>query len=149
LSAEFFGLQYGAMGYFFHIFLFEFTSTRCSALNSGLQTQINPGGHIRNFFSASIVRVRYYDKPEDQPRLVLEIIVVVLWFYYVYSEGSQVVAAHRHAALHSTTCKLRTTNHTRLTCHQERLCISVLEERLERCGHPTNRAAAHMHCNVD
>jgi len=60
------------------------------------ETQINPGGHIRNFFSASIVRVRYYDKPEDQPRLVLEIIVVVLWFYYVYSEGSQVVAAHRN-----------------------------------------------------
>ena len=58
-------------------------------------TELNPGGHMRNFFSAAVVRVRYYDKPEDQIRLVLEIICVLFWLFYMYSEWEQVYKAYK------------------------------------------------------
>jgi hypothetical protein len=58
-------------------------------------TEFNPGGHMRNFFSASVVRVHYYDKPEDQSRLALEIICVIFWLYYLYSEWEQVYKAYK------------------------------------------------------
>ena len=60
--------------------------------------EFNSGGHMRSFFSASVVRVKYYDKPEDSSRLALEVVVLLFWIYYVISEGSEVVSAHRHAS---------------------------------------------------
>jgi predicted PurR-regulated permease PerM len=58
-------------------------------------TEFNSGGHMRNFFSAAVVRVHYYDKPEDQLRLALEIIVVIFWLFYLFSEWEQVYKAYK------------------------------------------------------
>jgi predicted PurR-regulated permease PerM len=58
-------------------------------------TEFNAGGHMRNFFSAAVVRVHYYDKPEDQLRLALEIIVVIFLLFYLFSEWEQVYKAYK------------------------------------------------------
>lgn len=47
-------------------------------------SEFSTGGHIREFFSASVVRVHYYDKPSDRLRLGLEIVCILFWFYYLY-----------------------------------------------------------------
>ena len=58
-------------------------------------SEFNPGGRIRNFFSASVVRVNFYDKASDQTRLSLEIICCIFWIYYLVSEWEQVYKASK------------------------------------------------------
>lgn len=47
-------------------------------------SEFSTGGNIREFFSSSVVRVHYYDKPADRLRLGLEIVCILFWFYYLY-----------------------------------------------------------------
>jgi hypothetical protein len=47
-------------------------------------SEFSTGGHMREFFSSSVVRVHYYDKPSDRLRLGLEIVCILFWFYYLY-----------------------------------------------------------------
>ncbi len=58
-------------------------------------TEFNPGGHIRKFFSATVVRVDFYDKASDSSRMGLEIICVLFWVYYLFSEWEQVYKAYK------------------------------------------------------
>ncbi len=59
-------------------------------------TSFTTGGHMRNFFSAVAVRVHYYDKPSDQLRLGLEIVCVIFWLFYMYSEWEQVYTSYKY-----------------------------------------------------
>ncbi len=58
-------------------------------------TEFNPGGQIRKFFSATVVRVDFYDKPADSSRMGLEIVCFIFWVYYLLSEWEQVYKAYK------------------------------------------------------
>jgi hypothetical protein len=59
-------------------------------------TEFNAGGHSRSLFSASVVRVHYYDKPSDRTRLAYEIICVLFFVFHAYSECANLCYAHKH-----------------------------------------------------
>ncbi len=58
-------------------------------------TEFSQGGHMKQFFYSSAVRVHYYDKPSDRLRLGLEVVCVIFWFVYAFSEWEQVYKAYK------------------------------------------------------
>jgi hypothetical protein len=62
-------------------------------------TEFNTGGHSKNFFSASVVRVRYYDKPEDRIRLALEVLIALFCLIDLYSDWVNVSTAYKDGFL--------------------------------------------------